>query len=560
MMVPLTLVRSSNKEEEVQWKGLSPDPTILCFQDFELQGEMVSVRAFAIGSERECPKCSTLSQRVHSRYARRLADVPCFGKEVRLNLMVKRFFCLNPSCEQRIFAERLGTVAQPYARSTNRFQAAVTALGFSVGGRGGSRLGARLGIGASPSSVLRRLREAPMPKGSNPRVVGIDDWAFRKGDHYGTIVVDLQKHRVLALLPSRSAEATQKWLEEHPGLQVVSRDRSPTYARAASEGAPQAIQVADRWHLVQNLAQAMERVLQCHKTALREASAVRNDKALELLSECETQPPSPGEVKKEAAANRLAERRARYDDVQRLHEQGKSQTTIALTVGLSRGTVRSYLRSPFPDGKRPNRRQKLDRYREQLWALWEGGVRDATLLYRELKGQGFAGSLRSVQRYVKTWREPEASRRTRRGAKSGLKRPPSKLKLTPRKAVWLLMETTAPLRAEEERIAEHLLELSPPLKKASGLAKEFQKIVRNREAGNLDDWMRRAQGFGGPLASFTAGLRRDLSAVRAALSLPWSNGQTEGQVNRLKMLKRQMFGRANFDLLERRVLWASAYG
>jgi len=209
----------------------------------------------------ECPSCHRRSTRVHSRYVRRVADLPWHGIAVRLELHTRRFRCRNSLCAQRIFSERQPRVVAHYARKTVRLNAALELIGFAVGGEAGARLARELGLAVSPDTLLRRLRVASQKELTTPRIIGVDDFAFRRGQRYGTLLVDLVRRCPIDLLPDREAETLSAWLKAHPGIEIVTRDRSKTYASGITDGAPTAVQIADRWHLLKNLREALERLL-----------------------------------------------------------------------------------------------------------------------------------------------------------------------------------------------------------------------------------------------------------------------------------------------------------
>lgn len=234
-----------------------------------LNGTTAVIEASSLQSAAQCPRCRTDSSRIHSRYLRFPRDLPCGASAIRLKLHVRRFLCDNRLCPQRTFAERLPDFLPARAQRTGRFTQALEVLGFSLGGAAGSRAARRLRFSSSRDTLLRVVRASPLPVLEPPRVLGIDDFALRKGHVYGTIFVDLQQHRPVDLVPERTSEMLEGWLLEHPGCEIIARDRSNEYARGATAGAPEALQVADRWHLLCNLRDALEHVLTRRRGQLR---------------------------------------------------------------------------------------------------------------------------------------------------------------------------------------------------------------------------------------------------------------------------------------------------
>lgn len=289
-----------------------------------------------------CPRCGYASGRVHSRYRRRLLDLPWLGKPVRIHLTVRRFFCQDPDCSRQIFAERLPTLSMAHARTTLRLRESHCRIGLALGGEAGARLATRLSMPTSADTLLRRIRSAPLPPAAAVRVLGVDDWAFRKGHHYGTFLCDLERRRPVDLLPERSAEALATWLKDHPEVAIISRDRADDYIRGATQGAPQATQVADRWHLLRNLRDAVTSAVDRHRTTVRDAAQeAANVSAPAPVPQAALPSGDPSlttATMGPSEASRSA-RLERYEQVIDLHRQGMSQRAIAERVGLYRSTV-----------------------------------------------------------------------------------------------------------------------------------------------------------------------------------------------------------------------------
>ncbi|HMQ33310.1 MAG TPA: ISL3 family transposase [Chloroflexaceae bacterium] len=314
--------------------------------EVRLTASAIVVVAHTSAPQASCPSCGQPSSRVHSHYQRTPRDLPFGTKPVCLLLRVRRFFCHQASCSRRTFAERLPDLLPVKAQRTLRFSAGIQALGFASSGEAAARASRTLHLPLSPDTVLRSLRQAPLPERPTPRVLGIDDFAFRKRHTYGTLLVDLERHQPVDMLADRTAATLAAWLKAHPGVEIVARDRSTEYARGTRDGAPTARQVADRWHLLQNIREALERVLtQLRPQLLRLALPKRSDgprrrKRLKPVSR----------IEEERQQQRREQRLARYEQVKQLAATGLSQREIARRVGLCRGTVIQYLRAEeFPE-------------------------------------------------------------------------------------------------------------------------------------------------------------------------------------------------------------------
>jgi len=533
---------------------LLPPSLPLRLEQAEQQERFLILTVVSTQEARACPVCGHSSTHVHSRYQRTLADLPVQGLRLRFRLSVRRFYCRIRECVRQVFCERLDGLARSYARQTQRLTACLELVAEALGGHAGARLAERLSLPASATLLLRRLRQFIGPLSPTPRVVGIDDWAYKRGQKYGTILVDLEQHRVLDLLPDRTTETVTAWLRKHPGIEVISRDRAGAYADAARQGAPQAEQVADRWHLLQNLTEAVQRVVERYYPRLREVvqtSAVSVHQELSEPVQKTTLAPSLAAAEQRRQV-RDAERQARCAEVLRLHAQGFPILTIARQLRMHRRLVRQYLRAGVLPRAYPSSRQRqLDPYARYLSQRWQEGCHNAAQLWRELRERGFPGSDTRVRQWMRQYHRPDKK-------SIAAVRAITLLVPSPRQTTWILLDGPRPADEKTKAWIEAFRQRVPEIDRVTQLAHQFVVLLREKRSHQLADWL--AHAAKSPLASFAAGLRRDLAAVQAACSSPWSQGQVEGQVNRLKLLKRQMYGRASFPLLRSRVLAAPSPG
>ena len=519
-----------------------------------------------------CPECHRRSTSVHSGYERTVVDLPWGDRPVHLRLKVRRFRCRNRKCPRRIFVERLPLLAPRYARRTPAQRNALEDFGFTAGGSAGARLAKRRGIIGSRATILRFLHASPLPTVETPRVLGVDDWSLKRGRTYGTILVDLEHHRVVDLLAERTADVLAKWLRGHPGVEIIARDRGGAYADGARQGAPNAIQVADRFHLLANAGDALERVLAREHPALRTAAATvnRENAACDDVATEASTPTAGGRTERvtkheQQTKDRRARRQVRFEEVIRLFEQGMAIRAIGRQVRLSRKTVARYTRAgSFPEqSARRTQPSILVPYEPYLRERWTAGCHNAHTLWEEIHTQGFPGAASLVRIFVAAWRmtpgRPGPPARTSR-AVSDATPPPNRLARarSPRQARWLLVRHDDALTIEERAYRAALLAECPEAETARRVVEEFGRLVRERDHAALIPWLNLAANSTLPeMKEFAGGIIRDQAAVQAALRYEWSSGQTEGQVNRLKFLKRQMYGRASFALLKRRVIRAA---
>ena len=466
------------------------------------------------------------------------------GQLVLLHLRVRRFRCSNRRCPRRTFAEQVPEVVARYARRTQGLRIALEHVGLALGGRPGQRLSGRLRLPASRATLLQLVRRLAEPCVSPARVLGVDEFATRRGRVYGTVLVDVETHRPVDLLEGRSAEQFAGWLGERQSPEAICRDRAGCYAEGARLGAPGAVQVADRWHLLANLSDVVETIAAQHRRCWRDDPL--------LLPPPEASPPStPPPVL--PTTGRLAQRRhERFDQVQTFLARGMSLTAIGRALHLDRKIVRKYARASSADAASTRRTAPgpsplLTPFLPYLNRRWHEGCENGKLLLEEIRAQGYHGSRRTLSRYVTARHRGAPPPEPRRA-------PPS-----PRSIAGLVLRPPDHLDAADVQQLAEVCERCPDLATTRDLARSFATMLRNREGGDaFRAWLKEVRMCGVPrLVSFAAGLRRDEAAVIAGLTLPWSSGAVEGQNTRIKLIKRMMYGRGSFALLRKRVLLAS---
>ena len=501
----------------------------------------IVARSTAIGAV--CPGCGSRSSRIHSSYLRFPADVPSAGRRVVLCLRVRRFFCPDSSCGRRTFVEQLPGLTRKYSRWTERLRSTLAAVGLALAGRAGARMASVFGVSVSRSTLLRLTDALPEPEPPSPRVVGVDEYATRKGRHYGTVLVDVETRRPLDLLPDREASSLANWLASRPGIEVVCRDRAPFFAEGATAGAPQAIQVADRWHLWHNLSEAADRAVARHRQCLRVLVPEPVEEGVDEPTPSEEAPASPW--KSDRFANRI---RARHATVHAMLEAGHSRRSIGRQLHMTHRTVKSLADAARPEDLfrgqwQHNRTSALDEYKPYLDDRWNEGCTNAWKLWEEIIPLGYKGSYGIVSAYI---------RKKRTSPRPVTAQPPAPRVVTR----WILSRPETLTETEQLRL-KAVLASCPELDALTGHVRSFATMLTERQGQRLPDWLNAVRQDNLPsLHTLAAGIDRDRDAVIAGLTLPWNSGVVEGHVNRIKMLKRQMFGRAGFHLLRKRVLLA----
>lgn len=491
------------------------------------------VEASTVTAETACPACGAVSARVHSGFERRLADTAVAGREMLIRLRVRRFFCGNPDCVKKTFTEQVPGLTVRYGRRSTVLTGVLQAVALALGGRPGARLTGRLTSAVSRMTLLRLIRELPEPEVPTPRVLGVDDFALRRGHNYGTVLIDIDTRRPIDVLPDRSADSLAAWLDAHPGVEVICRDRGGCYAEGANRGAPAATQVADRWHLLHNLTEAVKKVVGRHRRCLRPDPEPAISEAA---------PPAGDRIE----GSRAERTRARHAEIHALLSKDLSPTAIGRTLALDRKTVRRYVQAAGPEeliGVNPTgRTSTLNPHKTYLRQRWEEGCTSTNQLFDEIRERGFRGSMRTLRRHTAQLR-----------AALTTPEPPPAPKA--RDIVGWIVRNPDNLTDDDRTGLADACDRCDELATTRDLVADFAKMACHLGGAKLEEWVSTAEN--GPvreLRSFASGLRKDWQAVTAGLTLPYSSGAVEGNVTRIKAIKRQMYGRAKPDLLRRRVL------
>lgn len=500
---------------------LSPAPVLWRLSWIELAADRIVLHVVPRRRQVRCPSCRSWCSRVHSRYLRRAWDLPWGPWPVHLVVHTRRWFCDAPGCPCRIFTERFPDVLPRYARRTGRASESLLELAHSSSAEQAARVARLLGFLTSADTLLRLQRgeaflHPPL------RVVGIDEFAYRRGCTYGTLLVDLERRHPLNLLDDISTESVVAALRQHPQVTVVARDRAEAFAHAARVALPHTVQVADRFHLVRNVTEAFRELLRSRRWV---------PPAAPPSPPCPPPPSSP-----HAPTPR---KRSIWETVHAHAGTGESLSAIARAVGVNRKTVRRYVTLDHPPAYpiRAPRVTKITPYLAYLQQRWAAGCQNAMQLYRELVARGDQGSRTQVKLLVRPWRSAQG--------------PPRVQRLPHR----LLLTRACRLTDAEQTELACWLQAHPLLEHGYRLKEAFLALVAQRDVTALETWLNDASGCGLPRFSGVArSFERDHAAVVAALTFPWSTGQVEGQITRLKLIKRIGYGRAKPDLLRQRVL------
>jgi transposase len=491
----------------------------LVIEDIKDGGDVIVVRARTRDGAVACPGCGTGTARVHGYCERTAADVPADGRRVVVKVGVRRLRCAVLNCGVQTFREQVPGVLERYQRRTARLTGQVSAVARELAGRASARLLPALGIAVSRHTALRVLLRIPLPALTVPRVLGIDDFALRRGLVYATVLIDAETGRRVDIVPGRTTDAAEGWLRSHPGVEVVCRDGSGAYGQAARRALPSAVQVSDRWHLWHLLGEATRKEVLAHSSCWAKGTPMQEGKRAETTRE-------------------------RWQQVRDLRSKGVGLLECSRRLGLSLNTVKRYDRASEPERLQRVPKYKptlVDPYRDYLRKrrAEEPGVPVQRLL-REIRERGYQGSSNLLVRYIN------------QGRLDG-----DRPHLSPRRATGLLLTRPGRLTGGQQETLARVEAACAEMTALTGLIRDFAALLAPDPANStrLQNWITAARDADLPhVHAFTRGLDLDIQAVTAALTMPFHNGRTEGVNTRTKMIKRQMYGRAGFTLLRHRIL------
>ncbi len=545
-------------------------PGVIIYKS-QINDHQITLYAFLKSKTAKCPSCSKRSRYIHSYYQRKLVDLSMCGRAVQILLKVRKFKCNNKSCMQSIFSEQHMALAKKYSRKTVRTTQFLQQLLVEISSSKGAHISRLCHIGQSSSTCLRIVKSIELPTPSNLTVVGIDDWAYRKGRCYGTIVVDTANHRPVALLEGRDQEVVKKWLKENDTITHITRDRSSSYSKAITTVAPQVEQIADRFHLVKNLGDHLaEEIRREYKTIKKSYLALQqkddngadSDTVLTSMSDNNRCQREHNTVKERSVNPRTVEL---HSQVHKLNGNNYSQRAIAKILKINRKTVRKYLQA-----KQPPSYPYVSRYRHNYEAYMKAIKKccndrmSIIEIYRSIVAQGFRGKQSTFYhwfnfsfpdyQYKKHQPLPPTTLALNHRVVRLSRISPKKLAIHLTNPEWGVSKETGEC-SDTHILVEKVIASSLLLQEMREAYSSFRELLNSKDESKLNLWIESYHNCSSRgIRTFVRGIRSDMEAVKNAIKYQWSNGVVEGHVNRLKTKKREMYGRAGFDLLMRKVI------
>ena len=533
---------------------------VLIINNIDYSCSIVKIYASIKTKRSKCPICEKYSNKVHDHYTRTISDLPVFQNKTTIILKTRKFKCQNSQCKRKVFSEQTPYILR-YSRRTKRVSKILDSLSIELTGKLGSMLSKQLLIPVSSSSITRIVHKQQLPPIIQPMVLGVDDFAYRKGINYGTILIDMETSKPIDILPSREGKDLKKWLSKYPDAKIVTRDRASSYCSAINEVCPDAEQVADRFHLLMNLSDALDKYFKSMNPKIKK---LIEDKSNELLNISDGQNAGCDKVDRSQSLSKVQKiieirvdpRQDTFNKVKELQAKGISKRKTARDLGISRNTVHSYLSLESLPPRISSRSTNIELFSGHIVARLNDQGYMMKDIIDEIYELGYKGSRTQAYYNINIIKEkfeiytPDFAQIQK--SKIPYIKPLSSRKLSK----YIGSCLTAIKDPDERKYLQTLLDNISELQVIRKLVQIFKTMLKRRH-GNINRWIefiKRSKYKMTGLITFANGLLRDIKAVKNGINMPWSNGAVEGHVNRIKSIKRQMYGRASFDLLRKKVI------
>jgi len=533
---------------------------VLIVNNIDYSCSIVKIYASIKAKRSKCPKCEKYSNKVHDRYTRTISDLPVFQNKTSIILKTRKFKCQNPQCDRKVFSEQTPYILR-YSRRTKKVSKILDSLSIELTGKLGSLLSEQLLISVSSSTITRIVHRQQLPAIIQPKVLGVDDFAYRKGISYGTILIDMETSKPIDILPSREGKELKKWLSKYPDVKIVTRDRASSYSSAINEVCPDAEQVADRFHLLMNLSDALDKYFKSVNPKIRK---LIKDKSNELLNMSDGQNAGCDKGKRSRSLSKVQEiveiridqRLDVFNKVKELQAKGIPKRKIARDLGISRNTVHSYFPLESLPPRISSKSTNIELFAQHIVARLNDKGYMMKDIIDEIYELGYNGSRTQAYHNINSIKE-KFEIHTPDFSQIQKSRIPYIKPFSSRTLAKYIGSCLTVIKDPDERnYLQTLLDNISELQVVRKLVQIFKTMLK-RGRGNINRWIgfiKRSKYKMPGLINFANGLLRDIKAVKNGINMSWSNGAVEGHVNRIKSIKRQMYGRASFDLLRKKVI------
>lgn len=532
----------------------------LKLQEIDYSGDLIRIYASIKSHRSKCPLCGRYSKRVHDYYYRTITDLPVFQNKTVILLRTRKFICGSKNCHRKVFSEQTPDIIR-YSRRTGRVSRILETFAIELTGRLGSILTEQLHISVSSSTITRIAHGRQLMEITQPRVLGVDDWAYRKGVSYGTILIDMETSRPIELLPSRDGQVLKDWLLKYNDVRIITRDRASSYALAINEACPNAVQVADRFHLLMNLSDALDTYFKSVSGKIRSLIASKSKEFLNLqdngkVKEFKDISPQEIQIAQPSEECRVDQRLEIFNKVKELQVKEIPVLRISKDLGINRKTVQAYFLQETLAPRTHPKSSNIELFTDHIVARLSIDGYIVNDIIKEITGFGYNGSRSQAYNNINSIKKKHGIK-TSGFSQIQCTRIPFVKPLSSRKLAKHIGSHLTDITDHNDRhYLQTLLDNIIELRIVRKLVQIFKEMLA-RGLGNIRRWIdfiiRSKRKLSG-LKTFARGMLRDIEAVENGINMHWSNGAVEGHVNRIKSIKRQMYDRASFELLRKKVI------